>query len=82
MGIENRLSVRRNTAIEAQVVYDGGKSRLGCIIRNLSDTGAKIEVSSVIGVPPNFDLVAPRYRAKACRVVWRSLREMGVQFLS
>jgi hypothetical protein len=81
-GIENRLSPRRNTMIEAQIVYEGGRRRMDCIIRNLSETGAKIEVPTVIGMPNNFELVAPRYRPHGCRIVWRALREIGVEFTS
>jgi hypothetical protein len=82
MRLEKRLSPRRNTMIEALVIFDAGRRRMPCIIRNLSDTGAKLEVSSVAGVPNTFDLIAPGHRPHACRVAWRSLREMGVEFTS
>jgi hypothetical protein len=81
MRLEKRLSPRRNTMIDAQIVYDQGRKRMPCIIRNLSESGAKLEVVKVIGIPPTFDLVAPGHRPHACRVVWRSLKELGVQFL-
>jgi hypothetical protein len=38
-------------------------------------------VEKVVGVPNTFDLVAPGMRPRACRVAWRALKEMGVQFL-
>lgn len=75
-----RLTPRRNTMIPAQIVFDGGRKRIDCIIRNLSDGGAKLEVPSVVGVPNTFDLLAPRQPPRPCRVVWRALKEMGVQF--
>lgn len=53
-----------------------------CVIRNLSDTGAKIEVSSVARVPRTFDLVVDRVRPQSCVVVWRAVKELGVQFQS
>ena len=46
--------------IEATVVFDGGRSRMRCIIRNLSDSGAKLEVASVANIPRTFDLVVGR----------------------
>jgi len=82
MRLEKRLSPRRNTMIEAQIVFDNGRQRMGCIIRNLSEGGAKLEVKRVIGVPNTFDLVAPGHRPHACRVAWRSLKELGVQFVA
>jgi hypothetical protein len=81
LGLEKRLSPRRNTMIEAQAVFDSGRVRVPCIIRNLSETGAKIEVrAGVSAVPQTFDLVAPGHRPHNCRVVWRALKEMGVEF--
>lgn len=79
--LEKRLSPRRNTMIIATIVFDGGRTRMDCVIRNLSDGGAKLEVASVKGVPQTFDLLVPRHRPQHCRVVWRSLKEMGVQFV-
>jgi hypothetical protein len=67
--------------IEATVVFDGGRSRMPCIIRNLSESGAKLEVESVTRVPRTFDLIVNRVRPQACAVVWRSMRELGVQFM-
>ena len=80
--LEKRLAPRRNTFIAALLVYNGGRSRTDCIIRNLSDGGAKLEVASVGGIPQTFDLIAPDHRPHSCRVAWRALKELGVQFLS
>lgn len=66
--------------IEAQIVFDGGRSRVDCIIRNLSDGGAKLEVAAVKAVPNSFDLIAPGHRPHPSRVVWRALKELGVEF--
>lgn len=67
--------------IEAWIVFDGGRSQIACIIRNLSDGGAKLEVARVAGIPQTFDLIVPAHRPQPCRVAWRALRELGVQFL-
>lgn len=79
--LEKRLSPRRNTMIIATIVYDGGRTRLDCVIRNLSEGGAKLEVPTVRGIPASFDLMVPGHRPQHCRVAWRALKEMGVQFL-
>ena len=79
--LEKRLAPRRNTLIAAAVVYNGGRSRTDCVIRNLSDSGAKLELKgSVASIPNTFDLIAPGHRPHPCRVVWRTLKELGVQF--
>jgi hypothetical protein len=78
---EHRLQPRRNTMIVATIVYEGGRTRLDCVIRNLSDGGAKLEFATVRGIPPSFDLLVPGHRPHHCRVAWRALKELGVQFV-
>lgn len=78
--LENRLVPRRNTVIDATIVFDGGRSRVRCIIRNLSEMGAKLEVASVARIPRSFDLVVDKVRPQPCLVIWRSVKELGVQF--
>lgn len=69
--------------IEAAIVFDGGRSIIPCIIRNLSETGAKLEVSTTVSkVPQTFDLIVARVRPQRCQVVWRTVRELGVQFVT
>ena len=76
--LERRIAPRRNTAIEALITF--GKSNLPCIIRNVSDSGAKLEVAKVAGIPDIFLLHAPGHRPQTCRVVWRALKELGVEY--
>ena len=45
-----------------------------------AETGAKLEVATVRSIPDTFELMAPGHRPHGCRVVWRSLKEMGVEF--
>lgn len=77
---ENRLTPRRNTMIEATIVFGGGQKKVPCIIRNLSAGGAKLEVAKVAGIPQTFDLLVPRQQPHHCRVAWRALKELGVAF--
>jgi hypothetical protein len=78
---ENRLQPRRNTMIMATAIFDNGRTRLDCVIRNLSDGGAKLEFATVRGIPQTFDLLVPGHRPQHCQVAWRALKEMGVQFM-
>lgn len=79
--LEKRLAPRRNTLIAATLVYNGGRTRTECVIRNLSASGAKLELrGSVASIPNTFDLIAPGHRPHPCRVMWRTLKELGVQF--
>jgi hypothetical protein len=75
---EKRITPRRNANIEAIIAF--GRTQMACIIRNVSDGGAKLEVTSVRSVPDAFDLHLPNHRPQRCRVAWRSLKEIGVAF--
>jgi hypothetical protein len=77
--LERRIAPRRNTYIEATIA--GGGRQVPCIVRNVSDTGAKLEVERVAGVPDRFELLVPGHRPQACRVVWRAMKEMGVEYV-
>ena len=75
---EKRLAVRRSANLEATLTF--GRNQISGVIRNVSEGGAKIEVAAVKGIPDFFDLHVPGHRPQQCRVAWRSLKELGVQF--
>jgi len=79
--LERRIAPRRNTMIVASIVFDGGRSHFDCVIRDMSDGGAKLQIPTIRGVPDRFDLMVPGHRPQPCRVVWRALKELGVQFV-
>ena len=54
--------------ISAHIVFEGGRKQIECVIRNLSDGGAKLEVASVRGIPEQFQLLVPQHRPQLCRV--------------
>jgi hypothetical protein len=51
-----------------------------CQVENLSREGAKLRVLDPALVPDHFVLVRPTAGSVPCRVVWRELRHLGVQF--
>ena len=54
-----------------------------CLVLNLSASGAKLRLDTTDDVPHQFTLLLSRDGSvnRDCRVVWRSDREVGVQFL-
>ena len=76
---DRRSSPRTKTLKGAQIFWPAG-SAVKCIVRNLSETGARIEVHSPI--PATFDLVFDSDQTrKSCHVVWRKEPMMGVRFI-
>src|SRR4051812_41856342 len=76
-----RVAPRMRTLIAAKISFNNGQSTLDCLIRNLSDTGAKLIVSAAIALPDSFDLlIAQKSVTRRVRIVWRRGEEMGVRF--
>jgi hypothetical protein len=74
-----RSSPRTKRLKGANIVWPLG-APVSCIVRNLSETGAKIEVHTP--VPDVFDLVFDVNKSRrSCRVMWRREIQIGVRFI-
>jgi hypothetical protein len=52
-----------------------------CIVRNLSETGAALDIPYAVIVPHEFNLIIEGNEAsRDCRVVWRKENRLGVEF--
>ena len=76
---ERRQVPRRTVLKGGRTVFNAGRSTIDCTVRNLSPNGAKLVVSSVVGIPDSFELLLDGTR-QPCRVAWRTLKELGVEF--
>jgi hypothetical protein len=58
-----------------------GGSGMDCTVKNLSDTGAALEILSPLYIPDRFTLFVPsdQFRRR-CHVVWRKERRVGIAF--
>ncbi|MET0633046.1 MAG: PilZ domain-containing protein [Xanthobacteraceae bacterium] len=75
---DRRISPRMRTLKGGQIFWSIG-SPVTCIVRNLSETGACLEVHTP--VPQNFELVFDGNELRrSCRVVWRKESRIGVKF--
>jgi hypothetical protein len=58
-----------------------GWATLECIVRNLSETGAAIQVAQAATVPDQFSLtVQAGGPSRLCQVMWRKDDRLGVSF--
>ncbi len=80
-GAERRSERRMRTLKAAKIVFNLGQSVFDCQVRNLSPSGALIEVPSMVGIPKDFQIIiaegSPR---RTCSVRWRVGCKMGVRF--
>ncbi|MEW6450674.1 MAG: PilZ domain-containing protein [Pseudomonadota bacterium] len=79
---ERRGQPRQRVLKSGKIATNQRVSVFDCTIRNLSLRGACIEMGSTIGVPQSFELtIEPDGVSRACKVIWRSERRIGVAFL-
>jgi hypothetical protein len=77
--IEKR-SARRYRVLKGATIAFGGNG-IECTVRNLSSSGAALDVANSVGLPPSFMLVIEADQLiRRCRSVWRSDRRIGVAF--
>jgi PilZ domain len=77
--VETRIAPRLRVNKAAKIEYGGDK--IACTIRDISVTGAALEISGIDRIPTEFTLVVPEDRLKLpCRVVWRREFRIGVAF--
>lgn len=81
MSEDNRVAPRQRTLKGGKIVLNDGFSTIDCTVRNLSATGAKLEVASIIGIPPQFRLAMNDGRDFSCETAWRTESAIGVKFI-
>jgi hypothetical protein len=68
--------------VSEDAVIEFDDRRIDCLVRNLSETGAAIEVPNQPGIPVRFELTILRLGLNlCCRVVWRKDHRIGVAFV-
>ena len=74
-----RIAPRRKVLKTATIEFGG--IAVDCVLRNISETGAAIEVTTALQCPIAFILTIPSDESvRHCRVVWRRGKRMGVRF--
>jgi hypothetical protein len=79
---ESRMSPRRRVLKAGIAASNDRRLTVGCTVRDLSATGARLRVEGSLTVPDTFELIIELDGLEAnCQVVWRSGSEVGVRFL-
>jgi len=78
-GSEKRTAPRYKVLKGAIVAFDGGG--IACTVRNLSSSGAAIDLASEASLPASFMLVIEKDQfIRRCHPVWSNDRRFGVAF--
>jgi len=76
---ENRIQSRLRTLKSGKIVFNDRRSVVDCTIRNLSRTGACLQMPTTAGIPEHFELLLEGV-SRTCAIAWRSGSRMGVSF--
>jgi hypothetical protein len=77
---EKRQKPRTRTFKGGRINFEAGVG-VDCLVRNLSDSGACLEVESAKVKDDHFMLVIkPESVTRTCQVVWRKPQKIGVRF--
>jgi hypothetical protein len=76
---EKRVAFRRRLLKNGLIVLSEKAPKIECTVRNASETGAALQLSSTLGIPQNFDVMIDGRRHR-CRSQWRTNTKVGVLF--
>lgn len=77
----DRRKISRFRQLKAGTISFDGGSAISCMVRNVSASGACLEVESQVGIPDGFVLLVESDQIRrSCRVAWRKEKRIGVAF--
>jgi hypothetical protein len=78
---EKRKTARHRVLQSGSISFHHFGAKIDRTVRNLSEAGACLVVTSPLGITNEFDLVLDRENTpRRCRVVWQSANGIGVKF--
>ena len=80
---EQRRERRPRVLLTGRLVFGEADLTVDCVIRDLTETGARLKLSGQAVLPAKLKLIEVNGgRVHDCEVSWRRLPEIGVSFLS
>jgi len=80
--VQERRKVARSRVLKGAKVIIGSASTIDCVVRNVTNSGARIAIANTIELPESLGLTFDGgFTVRPCRVAWRSVTETGVQFV-
>lgn len=79
---ERRSSTRQKSFLQGRIYYNNRRASVDCLVRDISDTGAKLVFSGIVTIPDVVELYLSNKEAvRRVRVQWRRGDEAGVDFI-
>ncbi|MGE3871128.1 MAG: PilZ domain-containing protein [Pseudorhodoplanes sp.] len=78
---ERRKHSRGKSFLQGRVYYNGRRSSADCIVRDITETGARLKFADSPMVPEVFELHVPnKQESFRAHVIWNHGSEIGVMF--
>lgn len=77
---DRRHAHRRRVALEGVVVWNGGRLKCDCAVRDLGETGARLVFRGAALDVDSFTFALDGETSRPAHRVWSAGREMGIEF--
>src|SRR5665647_2542476 len=78
---EPKIAIRQRTFLKGTLYYDKRRTSIECVVRDLSDSGARLTFDHPANVPDNVELHIPnKQQTLRARVQRREPNEIGIAF--
>ncbi len=79
---DRRSSTRQKSFLQGRIYYNNRRSSVDCLVRDISDTGAKLVFSSAVTIPDVVEIyLSNKEEVRRARVQWRRGDEVGIDFI-
>jgi hypothetical protein len=79
---EDKRGATRMRTLKGGKLVVANFSTFDCVIRNMSETGALVELPSTVGIPSHVTLrLQDGSPERQCRIAWRTERRIGLRFV-
>ena len=81
MADEPNVAIRHKTFLKGTLYYDNRRASIECVVRDISDSGARLTFEHPVTVPDNVELFIPqKQQTLRARVQRRGANEVGIAF--
>lgn len=79
--MERRSQARVRSVLKAEIRFNSGLMHVPCVIRDITEVGARLDLGGDVTIPERFDLfIEKKHRTRRAVVRWKNKHEAGVAF--
>lgn len=81
MSMNTRAHERERVLLPAKIIFNNKQSIFDCVVKDISSGGARLSVTSCLGIPDHFMLLIPFFDKRyPCWIIWSEMNEIGISF--